>query len=129
MSVFQRDTLGLRSGWILLFAVAFPLLTPSARDQNAAGSSSAGLETPGFADITTMASVRDRMIRASVQHRNALRQKAIVDDTTHLLDLARQLQAAVGKSDKDQLSLKVVDTAAEIEKLAKSVEKKMRNGD
>lgn len=128
MAALQSSALLLRPGWILLLAAAFPFLTPSARAQNAADSTaSVGLETPGFADITTMDGVRERMLRAGIQQRNAQRHKAIVDETAQLLDLATQLKAAVDKSDKDQLSLKVVDTAAEIEKLAKTVRQKMRN--
>jgi selenocysteine lyase/cysteine desulfurase len=62
------------------------------------------------------------------KERNALRQKEIIDDTEHLLDLAKQLKDAVDKSSKDQLSLAVVNEAAEIEKLAKVVKEKMRDG-
>jgi hypothetical protein len=69
-----------------------------------------------------------RMLKDMGRERNALRQKQIVDDTEHLLDLAKQLKDAVGKSSKDQLSLDVVNTATEIEKLAKTVKEKMRDG-
>jgi hypothetical protein len=68
------------------------------------------------------------MLRAMAKERSVLRQKEIVDDTTQLLDLAKQLKAAVDKSSKDQLSLDVVTEAAQIEKLAKSVKEKMRDG-
>jgi len=67
--------------------------------------------------------------RDMAKQRNVQRQKEIVADTNRLLDLAKQLKAAVDKSNKDQLSLSVVDTANEIEKLAKSVKEKMRDGD
>jgi hypothetical protein len=60
--------------------------------------------------------------------RNVLRQKEIIEDTNHLMDLVKQLKDAVDKSSKDQLSLSVVNTAGEIEKLAKSVKDKMRDG-
>lgn len=69
-----------------------------------------------------------RMMRDMMKQRNNLRQKQIVDDTNQLLDLAKQLKDAVDKSDKDQLSIAVVNTAAQIEKLAKSVKEKMRDG-
>jgi hypothetical protein len=62
------------------------------------------------------------------RERNVIRQKAIVDETNQLLDLARQLKAAVDKTDKDQLSLEVVRKAEQIEKLAKDVKVKMRDG-
>ncbi|HEX4037078.1 MAG TPA: hypothetical protein VHX37_03390 [Acidobacteriaceae bacterium] len=71
---------------------------------------------------------REHMIRNMTLQRNKLRQKEIVDDSQQLLDLAKQLQDAVLKSNKDELSLSVVNTAAEIEKLAKSVKEKMRDG-
>ncbi len=69
-----------------------------------------------------------RMLKDMGKERNALRQKEIIDDTEHLLDLAKQLKDAVDKSSKDQLSLAVVNEAAEIEKLAKVVKEKMRDG-
>jgi hypothetical protein len=69
-----------------------------------------------------------RMLKDMSKERNAIRQKEIIDDTEHLLDLAKQLKDAVDKSSKDQLSLAVVNEAAEIEKLAKVVKEKMRDG-
>jgi hypothetical protein len=69
-----------------------------------------------------------RMLRDMGRQRNAIRQKEIVDDTNQLLDLASKLKDAVDKSNKDELSLSVVNTAAEIEKLAKVVKEKMRDG-
>lgn len=69
------------------------------------------------------------MLREMAKQREVLRQKEIVDDTNHLLDLAKQLKDAVDKSSRDQLSLDVVNTADKIEKLAKSVKQKMRDGE
>lgn len=71
---------------------------------------------------------QNHMMREMSRDRNAIRQKAIVAESTQLLDLAKQLKDAVDKSSKDQLSLEVVNTATEIEKLAKSVKEKMRDG-
>ncbi len=52
---------------------------------------------------------------------NRLRQKAIVDDTTKLLRLAKELNAdSVNMSSAER-----IHKAAEIEKLAKSVKEKM----
>jgi hypothetical protein len=88
--------------------------------------------TPGFGNANTNSGPRDpdqaRMLKDMSKERNALRQKQIVEDTEHLLDLAKQLKDAVDKSSKDQLSLEVVNTATEIEKLAKTVKEKMRDG-
>ena len=69
------------------------------------------------------------MLREMAKQREVLRQKEIVEDTNHLLDLAKQLKDAVDKSSRDQLSLDVVNTADKIEKLAKSVKQKMRDGE
>jgi len=71
---------------------------------------------------------QSRMMKEMTRDRNALRQKEIVEDTNHLMDLIKQLKDDVDKSSKDQLSLSVVNTATEIEKLAKSVKEKMRDG-
>lgn len=60
--------------------------------------------------------------------RNAQRQKTIVSQSDELLALARKLKADVAKSNKDELSVSVVREAAEIEKLAKSIKNKMRDG-
>jgi len=68
------------------------------------------------------------MVKSMAEQRNAIRQKQIVADAQQLLDLAKQLKDAVDKSSKDQLSLSVVNTASEIEKLAKTVKEKMRDG-
>jgi hypothetical protein len=60
--------------------------------------------------------------------RAVMRQHEIETDTQKLFSLAQELKDDVGKSTKDQLSLDVIKKAEEIEKLAKSVKDKMRNG-
>jgi hypothetical protein len=72
---------------------------------------------------------QSRMLREMSRDRSTLRQKEIVEDTNHLMDLVKQLKDAVDKSSKDQLSLSVVNTATEIEKLARAVKEKMRDGE
>jgi hypothetical protein len=52
--------------------------------------------------------------------------KHIQQDTQTLLQLATELQAAVDKTDRSQMSLDVIRKAEQIEKLAKSVKEKMR---
>ena len=84
---------------------------------------------PLFANANPSDPGQAHMLREMAKERNVLRQKEIIDDTNQLLDLAQQLKAAVDKTNKDRLSLSVVHTAAQIEKLAKAVEKKMREGD
>ena len=71
---------------------------------------------------------QSRMFREMSRDRNALRQKEIIDDTNQMMDLVKQLKDAVARSNKNQLSLSVVNTATEIEKLAKTVKEKMRDG-
>lgn len=69
-----------------------------------------------------------RMVSQMALKRNTQRQQRIVADSAHLLDLAQKLNAEVSKSDKNTLSLSVVKEADEIEKLAKSIKDKMRDG-
>jgi hypothetical protein len=69
-----------------------------------------------------------QVLRKMAQERNVARQKELVAEANKLLELAKKLKAEVEKSNKDQLSLSVVDTAGEMEKLAKSVKDKMRDG-
>jgi hypothetical protein len=69
-----------------------------------------------------------RMTEQMSIKRNAQRQQQIVSDTAHLLQLAQQLNDDVSKSNKNELSVSVVKDADEIEKLAKSIKDKMRDG-
>ena len=57
---------------------------------------------------------------------NMARQKMMVADTTKLLTLARELNAATGKSNNRPPSVDEVRKAEEIEKLAHNVREKMR---
>jgi hypothetical protein len=72
--------------------------------------------------------ISKRMTADLAKSRNKQRQQQLVADTVKLLDLATQLKDDVDKSNKDTLSLEVVRKAEEIEKLAKTVKEKMRNG-
>lgn len=72
----------------------------------------------------SMARMAERMAR----QRNTDRQKQIVADTAQLLKLAQQLNIDVSKSNKNTLSLNVVREASEIEKLAKTIKDKMKEG-
>lgn len=60
--------------------------------------------------------------------RNFARQRTIVDQSAQLLLLAGRLKDDVAKSTSDELSVSVIKDAAQIEKLAKSIKNKMRNG-
>ena len=68
-----------------------------------------------------------QMLADMARQRQIRRQKEIVEDTDRLLDLAKQLKAAVDKTSRDQLAVSVIDTASQIEKLAKTVRNKMRD--
>ena len=54
------------------------------------------------------------------------RQKAMQADMDRLLQLARQLKAEVDQSRKDELSIKVIRDADEIDKLARSARGRIR---
>jgi hypothetical protein len=69
-----------------------------------------------------------RMNEQMVLRRNVERQQQIVSDTAQLLQLAQKLNDEVSKSNKDELSVSVVKEADEIEKLAKTIKEKMRDG-
>jgi len=59
---------------------------------------------------------------------NKKRQEEIREDTQKLFQLASELKEAVGKTNEHVLSLDVVKKAEEVEKLAKKVKEKMREG-
>lgn len=59
---------------------------------------------------------------------NEKRQQEIRDDTQKLYQLATELKAAVDKTNENVLSLDVVKKAEEVEKLAKKVKDKMKEG-
>ncbi|MFZ0630975.1 MAG: hypothetical protein WA399_03255 [Acidobacteriaceae bacterium] len=135
MAVLQCTSLRIRFGWILLLAAALPFLAPSLRAQvsspsrSRAAHAATNSEASDDIAITTAGGVKTQTPRDTSPQHNALRQKAIVDDTAQLLELAQQLKTAVDKSSKDQFSMTVIHTAAQIQKLAKTVEKKMRDTD
>lgn len=78
-------------------------------------------------DTSRDSGVRQMTERMAIE-RNANRQKKIVADTARLLAMAKKLNAEVSRTDKNQLSITVVQQAAEIEKLAKSIKERMRDG-
>jgi len=59
---------------------------------------------------------------------NKKRQEEIREDTQKLYQLATELKDAVDKSNEHELSLLVVKKAEEVEKLAKKVKEKMKEG-
>ena len=59
---------------------------------------------------------------------NKHRQEEIRQDTQKLFQLASDLKAAVEKTDENVMSLEVIKKAEEVEKLAKKVKDKMKEG-
>jgi hypothetical protein len=70
---------------------------------------------------------RQRLERTAAAHIIAERQAQLQRDTEKLVALTAQLKEHVAKAGPNVLSMDVVKKAAEIQKLAKSVEDKMKN--
>lgn len=79
---------------------------------------------PGRNNDTAFRKMTERMAK----QRNTERQKKIEADTAKLLAMAQKLNEEVSHSNKNELSIDVVKQAGEIEKLAKSIKDKMRDG-
>jgi hypothetical protein len=114
-----------RSFWILLLVGGFVGI-PAHAQQVPIPVPQQPREPPPL--VPTPDGAQRQMLRRMAQERNVNRQKEIVTDTDKLLTLAKKLKEEVDKSNKDQLSVDVVDTANQIEKLAKSVKERMRDG-
>jgi len=71
--------------------------------------------------------VRQRVEQAGIAHVIAERQAQLRRDTDKLVALTAELKEHVAKTGPNILSMDVVKKAAEIQKLAKSVEDKMKN--
>jgi hypothetical protein len=71
--------------------------------------------------------VRVRMKEDSAKMLNDSRHKRLEDDVDKMMSLMAELKTDVDKSNKDELSLKVMRKAAEIEKLAHDVQNRMKN--
>lgn len=69
-----------------------------------------------------------QMEKARLKQAGKERQAAIRKDTDKLLKLATELKQYVDKTNENTLSMDVVKKAAEIEKLAKEVKERMKEG-
>lgn len=118
-----------RPCWILLLAAACCALPARAQQSSGTPPITSPDRLPDIGNAPPTDTSDSHILHDMAKERSIMRQKEIIADTNRLLDLAKQLKAAVDKSNKDQLSLSVVDTANEIEKLAKTVKEKMRDGD
>jgi hypothetical protein len=68
-----------------------------------------------------------RMDEQRVKAMNDDRQKKLAADVERLLALTNELKLDVDKANKDELSVTVIRKAAEIEKLARDVQSRMKN--
>ena len=99
--------------------IALPEHQPVPPEQQ--GTRVPGEETPDQQDPTQQQQERERQKKFNAQRHESLKR-----DTDQLLQLATELKQAVDKSNEHTLSVDVVNKAAEIEKLAKSVKNKMK---
>jgi len=79
-------------------------------------------------DVSGRSSQERDMEDRRVKEANKKPQEEIRTDTLKLFQLATELKDAVDKSNEHMLSLDVVKKADEVEKLAKKVKEKMREG-
>ena len=96
-----------------------------------------GLLGLGFRRLPTLYAVQQPQPRSRFEQEiedkryhelNKQRQEEIRQDTLKLFQLATDLKAAVEKTDENVMSLAVIKKAEEVEKLAKKVKEKMKEG-
>lgn len=124
MSLFHS----LRASLFLVIGSSLLLFPTTALSQVTAPAPPPGFPSAGPPPRTVDPSMR-RMDEQMAMERNTERQQKIVADTARLLDLAKELNDAVSHSTKNTLSIAVVKKAEEIEKLAKTIKDKMRDGE
>lgn len=124
--IFSKIKIAARS---TVFALTLGLLLPVAIAQETPITNPPPPTLPGLTPNPTQPdSSVARMAEKMARERNAQRQQKIVEDSARLLKLAQQLNTDVSKSNKYTLSLSVVKEAGEIEKLAKTIKDKMKEG-
>lgn len=87
---------------------------------------------PGSMPSDGMPDMMDRPNRTPTDEERAKamsddRQKKLQDDVNKLLTLSTELKSDVDKASKDQISLEAMHKAAEIEKLAHSIQSRMKS--
>lgn len=105
------------SGILLAFAVLILARVPALRP-----ASSQPIQ--GTRTTDQQQEMEDRMQKAA----NKKRQDEIKEDTQKLYQLASELKDAVDKTNENMLSMDVIRKAEEVEKLAKKVKEKMKEG-
>jgi hypothetical protein len=130
---------GADAGWLrwrrvcaaLVFAAAFACLAQDGRPAVAvAGQTNPASQASGSAsnDAKPQAdSPNDSGLQKGAPAESE-RKRQISDESTRLLAMAIALKAEVDKTSKDTLSLNVIRKADEIERLAKTVKEKMKQG-
>jgi hypothetical protein len=76
----------------------------------------------------TRSQIEQEMEDRRFHEANKKRQDEIREDTQKLFQLASDLKAAVDKTNENTMSLEVIRKAEEVEKLAKKVKDKMKEG-
>ncbi|HWZ43254.1 MAG TPA: hypothetical protein VNW97_07240 [Candidatus Saccharimonadales bacterium] len=104
----------------VLYISVFILALAGAGFRMAAITTAAQRERPSPAERD----IEDRQIKMA----NKKRQEDLQKDTQKLFVLAGELKEAVDKTNENMLSLSVIRKAEEVEKLAKKVKEKMREG-
>jgi hypothetical protein len=77
-------------------------------------------------DVGVDSPMRERLQEQAARGRNIERYKRMVADTNKLLQLSTELKTEVDATTKNEMSLQVIQKAAEIEKLARDVKERMK---
>jgi hypothetical protein len=111
---------------VAIVLVALAMFAPIAYPQ---GRGSSGLpQAQPISLLPSISSSGDQLQREQAARLFAARQIQLRLDTAKLVELTAQLKQQVDKTDINILSMDVVKKAQEIQKLAKSVQDKMKNG-
>ncbi len=115
----------------MVFAAAFACLAQDGHPAAAVtGQTNATPQAPASQSSDSKAQVADskdsKLQKASTA--DSERKRQISDESTQLLAMAVALKAEVDKTTKDTLSLNVIRKADEIERMAKTVKEKMKQG-
>jgi hypothetical protein len=131
LKLVRVRTLSLAWFFLTLFTVASLTFTSFVPVANSQGRGPAGMQQPQTLSVIMPGNSPagdDRLQRAQAARIFVERQTQLRVDTAKLLALSMELKQQVDKTDIDVLSLEVVKKAQEIQKLAKSVQDKMKNG-
>ena len=122
----------LQSGTVVLL-LAFAVVSGNAKP-NPAPQVSAGSQTSTTGAHTSIMDqdsgprdpFKEKLEAQASKSRNNDRQKRLIADTDKLLQLSTELKMEVEKTTKNEMSVQVIQKAAEIEKLAHDVKERMK---